>query len=366
MKELIPQNANAKILLIDDDITNNLLIKNILTNHGYKQIKCITDPRIAANIYPEYEPDLILLDVEMPYMNGFEVFHKLKKLIKKEILPIIMVTVKSDIKNKNRALGLGIQYFLEKPVNKIELLARVHSILHFNWIYSQTAQRNKSIEEKLNSKEKEFNEAENSIIQSLLLSVKFRDQETGVHINRVSDIVYILAKGMGLSDRLSESLAKASKLHDIGKIGIPDDILRKEGKLNAEEWELMKDHTLIGKNILSSSNLKTMRLASVITATHHENWDGTGYPYALSGKRIPLAGRLTAIADVFDALLSDRPYKKAWDIDSAINYIKEESEKKFDPEIVKIFMQNIKNLKQLYETTAYINISFAKTHDQPN
>lgn len=352
MGKILSRYVNAKILLIDDDITNNLLIESILYNHGFRQVKSITNARLAIDTFSEYEPALVLLDLEMPHMNGFEVFRKIQRLSKKDILPVIIVTAKNDHKSKTRALELGVQYFLEKPVDKNELLTRVQNILNINWLYEQTAQKSKLVEEKM--------KLENSAVESMLLSIKFRDHETGEHVNRVSDLVYILSKGMGLADAESRKFALASKLHDIGKIGTPDNILRKEGKLNSEELEIMKNHTSIGERILGVSSSKILKLSSVIARSHHENWDGSGYPQRLAGQRIPLAGRLTALADVSDALLSDRPYKKAWDFERVIKYIQEESGKKFDPEIVDVFIKNIENIRLIYSGTSISDERFDK------
>ena len=353
MSKLLSRYVNAKILLIDDDTTNNLLIESILYNHGFKQIKSIADSRWAMDTFLEYDPELILLDLEMPHINGFEVYRKIQKLSKKDILPVIIITAKNDHKSKAQAMALGVQYFLEKPIDKTELLIRVQNILHINWLYNQTAQKNKLAEEKI--------KLENSAVETLLLSIKFRDQETGDHVNRVSALVYMLSKGIGLTDDRADKLAKASKLHDIGKIGIPDNILCKEGKLSDEEWEIMKNHTLIGERILSASSSNILRLAGTIARTHHENWDGSGYPAGLAGKRISVGGRLTALADVLDALLSDRPYKKAWDFEKATKYIQEESGKKFDPEIVDAFTKNIQRIHLVYSGTNSFDEGFQET-----
>lgn len=329
MGKLLARYANARILLIDDDTTNNILVENILQNHGFKQIKSIADSRLAVDTFLDYNPELILLDLEMPHINGFEVYRQIQKLCKRDILPIIMVTAKNDHKSKAQAMTLGVQYFIEKPIDKTELMVRVQNILHIGWLNNQAAQKNKLAEEKVR--------IENSMIETLLLSIKFRDQETGDHVNRVSALVYMLSKDIGLTEDQADKLAEASKLHDIGKIGIPDNILGKEGELSDEEWKIMKNHTLIGESILSVSGSDILRLASTIARTHHENWDGSGYPAGLAGNNIPIGGRLTAFADVFDVLMSDRPYKEAWDFESTVQYLKEESGKKFDPEIVNAF-----------------------------
>ena len=348
MDILTRQYVDARILLVDDDITNNLLLENALCNHGFRHVKSITDPRLVSDIFLEFNPELILLDLEMPHLNGFQVFNILQRLTKKDLLPVIMITVKNDIDSKNRALGLGIQYFIEKPFDKIELLTKVQNILHITCLLNQSAQRNKELELKIESEKKQVVEMENKAVERMLLTIKFRDQETGEHLNRISHLVYILSKNMGLDEELSTNIAEASKLHDIGKIGIPDNILCKEGKLDEEEWRIMKDHTVIGERILSVGESELLKLAGLIARSHHENWDGTGYPSGLVGEQIPIAGRILGVADVFDALLSNRPYKKAWDIESAIEFVRDESGKKFDPAIVKAFLKNIDKIVSMY------------------
>ena len=208
--------------------------------------------------------------------------------------------------------------------------------------------KNKELELKIESERKQVVEMENKAVERMLLTIKFRDQETGEHLNRISHLVYILSKDMGLDEELSTNIAKASKLHDIGKVGIPDSILYKEGKLNEEEWRIMKGHTVIGERILSVGESELLKLAGLIARSHHENWDGTGYPSGLVGEQIPISGRIMAVTDVFDALLSDRPYKKAWDIESAIEFVRDECGKKFDPAIVKKFLKNIDKIVSMY------------------
>ncbi len=342
MRKLMSREKNARILLIDDDPTSNLLVESILRNHGFNRIKSIDDPRLAVDTYLEYEPDLILLDIEMPGMDGFEVFQCLQIAEKRNVPPVIILTVRNDHKSKERAMELGIQYFLEKPFHVNELLIRVQNILHINRLHRQSAQKNQFAAQKA--------ELESGIVESLLASIRFRDQETGAHVNRMSAVVLVLSEGMGLPREQASRLAVASKLHDVGKIGIPDNILLKPARLTREEREVMKKHTLIGDRILSTSGADILRLAGSIARTHHEDWDGNGYPLGLSGKLIPMAGRVTALADVFDALVSDRPYKDAWDFDRAVRYVQEESGRKFDPDVVRVFVENIDEIHYIYET----------------
>lgn len=340
MVNTMPTYNDARILVIDDDSTNNILIESILHNNGYNYTKSIADSRLAMETFLEYDPELILLDLEMPHLNGFDVFKNFRKLSDRNILPIIVITAKSDHESKTKAIDMGIQYFLEKPLDTGELLARVQNILHINWLYSQTEQKDKLVEENTM--------LEYGTVESLLLSVKFRDNETGEHLKRVSSMVRMLALSMGLSEETSEKFAIASKLHDIGKIGIPDIILSKEGGLTEDEWVIMKNHTVIGGKILAGSTSKLLKLAGNIAKTHHENWDGTGYPLGISGNSIPVSGKLTALADMFDALMSERPYKKAWEFDEAIKQVKKESGKKLDPSLVDLFMGNMEKIRAIY------------------
>lgn len=348
MNQLTAKYANEKILIIDDDVISNILLENILNNYGFNQIKSINDPRLVSEVFLQYQPDLILLDLEMPHMNGYDVFKKLQRINKKEFLPVIMITMHNDKTNKNRALSLGIQYFIEKPFDKVEILTKIQNILHINFLYKQITTKNKELEAKVTIEINHVTEMQVELIERLLKAVEFRDQETGDHVKRISKLVYIISKNMGLTEKLSADFAEASKLHDIGKISIPDNILLKKGKLNKEEWEVIKTHTLKGEEILLGSNSEILQLSGVIARTHHENWDGTGYPAGLKGEGIPLAGRITALADVFDALLSVRPYKEAWDMKDAINYTKEKSGVKFDPAVVKAFNKDISILKSIY------------------
>lgn len=278
----------------------------------------------------------------MPKMNGFEVYNQLLSAEHKRFLPVIMITSKNDNELKEQALGLGIHYFLEKPIKSNELIAVTLNILKINNLYRKSHDQTERLE--IN-----YHHLESDLVNSLLLSVKFRDLETSEHINRVSNIVKIIATASGVAESVVEQLTIASKLHDIGKVGIPDEILTKVDILTTEEWEFMKKHTTIGESILTVHASELMQLAAVIAKTHHENWDGTGYPQKLKGNEIPIAGRIVAIADVFDALLTERPYKNAWRTDQAVAYMEQQSGHKFDPKLVKIFIDRIDDVISLYE-----------------
>ncbi len=333
-----PNYKDSKILLIDNDSTNSNFVEQLLKNEGYQKIKSVLNVREAPQTYLDYNPDLVLLDLEIPHEHCLAIFEQLQAMNTKSILPTILMMEADDTHCKCEALNLGIQHVIEKPINHNILLATIRNMLRLTDSYNKTHSLLSSHMQK----------TEQKLIESLLLSIKLLGQETERHIQRVSEIVYILATGLNLDEANARSYAKASQLHDIGKTHIPPEILKKPARLDADEWEIMKQHTLLGEQILKSFQGQTIHIASIIARTHHENWDGTGYPCRLSKNRIHLAGRLTAIADVFDALLMKRPYKEAWRLEDAIDYIKAESGKKFDPAIVNVFVHQLGKIIALY------------------
>jgi len=348
MSGILEKYEKIKILIIDDDPTSNILLKNILIKYGINNILCITDSHQASEVFSKFEPDLIFLDLEMPVFNGLQVLSKLQKANKKPMLSVIMISIKNDQRSRNCALALGIDYFIQKPFDKNELFAVLQNTLNKKMLLDEAEKRKIISEAEIQSKQNQIVDMEHLSIERLLLTIKARDIETGEHVKRISALVYELSKKLDLDERLSIKFAEASKLHDIGKIGIPDSILLKDNMLDETEWEMMKTHTLIGETILSVSKSEILRTASIIAKTHHENWNGTGYPEGLAYNEIPLEGRITAIADVFEALLSNRSYKKAWGKEKVVKYMKDESGKKFDPKIADILLENIDQFLTIY------------------
>ncbi len=335
---------NPKVLVIDDNPANVRLLEKILQINGISNVMTLTDSRQAMHIYNEYQPDLLLLDLKMPYVDGFEILQSIKEANRPEYLPVIVITAQDDMDNRLKALRLGAQDFIGKPFNNAEVILRVSNFLDIRLHDKDISAKNTELEDAVRDKKQKLHDMQNEMLESLIKAAEFRDQETGNHIVRINKYAYVLAKAMQLTDGEAENIAGAGCMHDIGKIGVPDDILKKPGKLAPSEWDSMKEHTLKGAEILKGGTSDVMQLAQQIALTHHEKWDGTGYPRGLSGTQIPLAGRIIALVDVFDALVSDRPYKKAWKIEDAAEYIKQQSGTSFDPDVVEAFVKCMPDL----------------------
>ena len=354
---------DSKILVVDDEESNAKLLEYLLMRNGYRSVRWTTDSREALQIYQEFRPDLVLLDLEMPHMDGIEVMEKLQE-IEREIYPsIVVITANNNDDVRIRSLASGAMDYLAKPFNGVEVVARINNILNVRQLHNRVNHQNKILDQKIRERTRELTDSRLEIVQRLSRAAECRDNETGMHVIRMSRYSYLLAEAMGLSINQCELLQHASPMHDIGKIGIPDSILLKPGKLGATEWEIMKSHTKIGGQILSGSGSKLLQTAESIAYTHHEKWDGSGYPHGLKGEGIPLEGRIVAICDVFDALTSGRPYKKAWPVEKAVQELKDNSGIYFDPFLVNKFIEilpQILKVKECYkdqQTTEGSNVS---------
>lgn len=331
----------AKILVVDDNSSNVLLLRRMLEINQFKNILTTTDSREVVQIYLNHNPDLILLDLKMPHLDGFQVLEQLNQIKEDEYLPVIMITAQNDQDSKMRALALGAREFIGKPFDQAEIIMRIKNILEIKMLHNNVKDQNRLLEKKVEERTKELRSMQLELIQRLLRAAEFRDDSTGFHITRIGYYARALAKLAGLSDSDCEKILHASMMHDIGKIGVPDHILLKPGLLTSEEWEVMRLHTTRGAHILTDSKSDVIQLAEQIALTHHEKWDGTGYPNGLKGTEIPIASRITSICDVFDALLSERPYKKAWPLEDVVIYIQENKGKHFDPELTQLFLDYI-------------------------
>jgi putative two-component system response regulator len=283
-------------------------------------------------------PDLVLLDLHMPHMDGLEVMDRLNQIIEASYLPIVMLTGDLTPEARREALSRGAKDFVNKPFNPDEVLLRIRTLLETRFLYLQIQSQNQMLEAKVRDRTRELEAAQIEIIERLAKAAEFRDDTTGQHTERVGEMAALLARELGLSDAQVSLIRRAAPLHDVGKIGIPDSILLKLGKLTAAEFELVKTHTSIGARILSGSRFALLRLAEEIAFSHHERWDGSGYA-GLAGNQIPLAGRIVAVADVFDALTQKRPYKPAWPVEEAIAEIERQRGLQFDPNIVEAFLR---------------------------
>jgi len=334
----------VKILVVDDEDRNLRLMKLLLTSFGY-DVLTASNGEEALEMVHDIPPDVILLDVMMPKMDGFEVAKQLKREEETKIIPIVMVTALNGVEDRVKALEAGADDFLNKPVDKTELRARVTSLVKVKACNDYMRNYQKELEAEVAKRTiqlrqalKKLKEASLESIFHLCRAAEYKDENTGDHIKRMSHYASAVARKMGLNKQTVEDLLYTAPMHDAGKIGIPDHILLKPSKLNNKEWETMKQHTIVGAQILAGSGAKFIKLAEIIALTHHERWDGSGYPKGLKGSKIPLIGRIAAIADVFDALTSKRPYRmKPFSLEEAFNYIKEGRGRHFDPKVVDAF-----------------------------
>jgi putative two-component system response regulator len=337
--------AHAKILIVDDHLDNIELLERILRRSGYTQFRTTTNPQQAIPIFHEFQPDLILLDLHMPEMDGLELLHAFTRLIpRSSLLPILILTADISPQAKREALLSGAKDFLTKPFDTTEVLLRIRNLLQTRFLHLEVQLHNQLLEDKVKKRTSELEQAQIAIIECLAKASEFRDDATGEHTKRVGEISARLAGTLGFSKEQAEMIGLAATLHDIGKIGISDQILLKPDLLNRQEHETMKLHTTIGKEIISNTHFPVLFLAQSIALTHHERWDGTGYPNRLKGEEIPLAGQIVAIADVFDALTHQRPYKEAWTKEQAMVEISKQIGKQFSPKIVDAFITVMKDV----------------------
>ncbi len=343
------------ILIVDDIQTNLNVLERVLQLNHYNTFTAL-DGTTALKLVTEKKPDLILLDVMMPDMTGFEVCDQLKRSPETQSIPIIFLTSKNDPEDIVEGFKLGAVDYIPKPFNSAELLSRIRTHTELKKLQTRleqaVADRTKELYEtldELKSTHYKLQEAYFEIIKRLARAADYRDNETGMHISRMSHYTNILAKAAGLDDEQCHQLYRSSAMHDVGKIGIPDAILLKPGKLDKAEFDIMKTHTVIGGKLLSDIDSDLCHLAEKIAMTHHEKWNGKGYPEGLSGEDIPIEGRIVAIADVFDALTSDRPYKKAWSVEDAIQLLIQEKGEHFDPKLVDIFIENLPKILEVKE-----------------
>jgi len=332
------QMKKARILIIDDQKLHTLFLEKILKEAGYQQIKCLVDPMKAIATAKEFQPDLIVLDLIMPQLDGFQVMQQMQQFRESHYLPILVLSSDKSSDTRLRALQSGATDLLNKPYENVEILFRIKNMVEMRILHMQVEDQNRSLELKVQDRTKELRESQLDIIRRLAQAAEFRDNETGIHIIRMSQYCAKFAAALGMDPQQCDLILTASPLHDIGKIGIPDSILLKPDKLTPEEFETMKTHTVIGAKLLAGSNSPIMKMAQQIALTHHEKWDGTGYPHQLKGKQIPLVGQLCSICDVFDALTSARPYKKAWSTDEAVSEIIKQKDRQFNPQLVDRFV----------------------------
>ncbi len=321
------------IAIVDDTPLNLTLIQALvrkLTPAG-TEIVCFTSPREGLAWCECHEPDLIIVDYMMPDLNGIEFISAVRRFHPPEVVPILMVTAAHEKEIRYQSLGAGANDFLTKPIDRHEFDPRVRTMLALRNSQTRLRSWNDDLRQAVIDKTADIVARERETIARLARAAEFRDPETGAHILRMAHYSRLIAQHMGLEPELCERLLSAAPMHDVGKVGTPDHILLKPGRLTEEEMVIMRRHAAIGHDILNGSSSPMIQLAAEIALSHHEKFNGSGYPGGLAGEAIPLSGRIVAVADVFDALTSARPYKPAWDLDRAVDFLKKERGQHFDP-----------------------------------
>lgn len=340
MEMLQSLTSRPKLLLVDDEPRNLQLLRQILKDqYDLFYAKSGSDALVAA---VKNRPDMVLLDIMMPGMDGYQVCEQLKRDRRTSTIAVIFVSAMSDEEDESRGLELGAVDYITKPLRASVVRQRVHTHL---LLRNQQASCQQTID-------RQYNELRYTRLQSLMMlgkAAEFKDNETGMHVQRMARYSELLARSYGWNGSACELMLHAAPMHDVGKIGTPDHILLKPARLNAEEWRVMQQHTLHGAEIIGQCGCETelFAMARSIALTHHEKWDGSGYPYGLSGETIPIEGRIVALADVFDALTTRRPYKEAWPVEQAVNYLKEEVGRHFDPDLVPLFLAQLPQVLEI-------------------
>ncbi|MGB0860139.1 MAG: HD domain-containing phosphohydrolase [Pseudoalteromonas spongiae] len=312
---------NTPLILVVDDEPANLRVLNQILNQDYR-IAFAKSGEEALRLACSQQPQLILLDIMMPDMTGFDVCQQLKANTLTQNIPVIFVTALSEEADETKGFEIGAVDYITKPVSPAIVRARVAT--HLSLVNAE-----------------ELRETRLQIIQRLGRASEFKDNETGMHVMRMSHFAKIIALAYGFSEQRADLLLHTAPMHDLGKIGIPDHIMLKPAKLTEEEFAIMKKHPEIGVEILGDDDSELIALAKTVALTHHEKWDGSGYPKGLKGEDIPIEGRIVALADVFDALTSKRPYKEAWSIEKTMAFLHEQKGKHFEPKLVDLFSQEL-------------------------
>jgi putative two-component system response regulator len=346
-------NKPKRILIVDDEELNRDLLQAMIESLGYEAETASDGVEALAKV--RIDIDLVLMDVMMPDMDGFETTRRIRKDYNENQLPIVMVTALKEKEDHLHAVKAGANDFISKPVDKIELEVRTASLLKMKEAQDAIIHNQAELETKVEKRTEQLRHALNDSVEAqretkkanietihrLVVAAEYKDEDTANHIMRMSSYCEILAKSLHITPGDVELVHLASPLHDVGKIGTPDNILFKPGKHTAEEFEIMKQHTVFGGRILNNSTSKLLQAGEVIALSHHEKWDGSGYPKGLAGEDIHLWGRICAVADVFDALSSKRPYKEAFSKEKTLEIMKESRGKHFEPKLIDLFLENL-------------------------
>ncbi|HEX2167424.1 MAG TPA: HD domain-containing phosphohydrolase [Longimicrobiales bacterium] len=335
---VVPLHGNARIMILDDEHAYVALLEGMLAAAGYQHVRTTMVPADALRIFPQERPDIVLLDMHMPQMDGIEVLRRLQALLPPgEFVPMLMLTGDMSSAVRKEALAAGAIDFVTKPFQVGEVLLRIRNLLQTRMLHRELRDRNGQLEARVAERTRELEQARLDILYRLARAAEFRDDATGEHTRRVGRIADRIAMALGLGEEQADEIGRAAMLHDIGKIGIPDSILLKPDALSPQEFDVIKQHTIIGRDILAGSPAPLLQKAEMIAYTHHERWDGCGY-HGLSGNAIPIEGRIVAVADTFDALVNDRPYRRARSIDAAMEELSSQRGAQFDPDVLDAFV----------------------------
>ncbi len=335
-----PARSNT-VLIVDDQSTGRLILAEIVRGID-KFVDPVTfgDPVAALDYARTHPVDMVITDYQMPKMNGIDLVRELRKVFRDDTVPIVVITVDKQAEVRYQALNSGAIDFLTRPIDRIEYAQRLKNLLALRRHEIDNSNRRKWLEDKVRTATQELRRREVDTLYRLSRAAESRDKVTGYHLPRMAKYSALIAKGHGLSVSQQEAIELAAPMHDLGKIGIPDRILQATDKLSPENMEIMKSHTVIGYELLKDSSSEYLQMGAVIALGHHEKYDGSGYPYGLKGEAIPLEARIVAVGDVFDALTSIRPYKQAWQPDQAYVWMREQSGRHFDPELLEVLWQS--------------------------
>ena len=324
----------SHIIVIDDEDVNVRLLKRMLEQAGFQSVTALTQARNLPPLLASAPPDLVITDLHMPVIDGFGVLEMLAPLINEERLPVLVVTGDGSRDARQRALTCGAKDFVTKPFDLVEVLLRVRNLLESRMLFQDLRKQNRTLLETASGRTRELEVTRLEMVERLALAAEYRDEQTSDHNLRVGVLSSRLAEQIGWQPADAEILRRAAALHDIGKIGIPDALLRKPGTLTDGEVRVMRTHTSIGARILSGSHIPVLQLAETIALTHHERWNGAGYPRGLGGADIPMAGRIVAVADAFDAITNDRPYRAARPLDVAVTVLRDSKGVDYEPQLI--------------------------------
>jgi putative two-component system response regulator len=359
----------SKIMIIDDEQLVIKVVRRFLQSEGYENFVTLTQSTGAVERMEQEQPDVVLLDVMMPEISGLDILRERRRIPSLQLTPFIILSGSQDLEVKQEALEHGATDFLGKPVEKIELTLRVKNSLLLKQQYKDLEDHAHELEQEVQERTRQLERSREQILQCLARAAEYRDNETGRHVVRVGKYARVVAERLGLPKEFCGQIELAAQLHDLGKIGIPDSILLNPGKLSEEEFAVMKRHCEIGREILDPfaademeelrqnktdparlpSNIRSplLVLAAKIAQTHHEKWDGTGYPLGLKGEQIPIEGRITSVSDVYDALCSVRPYKEGFSVEQALRIMLAERGTRFDPKVLDAFVDQIPRIEKI-------------------